>query len=61
MFIDFWYGHKKTDVAFISVSFSDLDCIYRGVMYDANKKMIGDFSTADSVKIEKAFPAFRWD
>lgn len=58
---DFWYGHKKADVAFISVSFSDLDCIYRGVMYDANKKMIGDFSTADSVKIEKAFPAFRWD
>lgn len=30
-------------------------------MYDANKKIIGDFSTTDSVKIEKAFPAFRWD
>ena len=58
---DFWYGHKKTDVAFISVSFSDLDGVYRGNMYDKNKKCIGDFSTDDSVKIEKAFPAFQWD
>ena len=58
---DFWFGHKKKDVAFVSVSFSDLDCIYRGNMYDKNRKCIGDFSTYDSVKIEKAFPAFRWD
>ena len=53
---DFWYGHKKADVAFISVSFSDLDCIYRGIMYNQDKKAIGDFSCTDSVKIEKAFP-----
>ncbi len=53
---DFWYGHSKKNVAFVSVSFSDCDCIYRGVMYDASKKMIGDFWSVDSVAIEKAFP-----
>ena len=58
---DFWYGHNKKDVAFLSVSFSDLDCVYRGVMYDCNKKAIGDFSTSDSTKIEKAFPLFSFD
>lgn len=61
MFIDFWYGHKKSDVAFISFSFSDLDGVYRGNMYDKNKKCIGDFFTDDSLQISAAFPFFRWD
>lgn len=53
MFIDYWYGHCKKDIAFISYSFSDLDCIYRGNIYDKDKKIIGDFSTYDSLEIEK--------
>ncbi len=61
MTFDFWYGHSKKDVAFISYSFSDIDCVYRGNMYDANRKIIGDFSCADSVKIEKAFPGFSFN
>lgn len=56
MTIDYWYGHSKKDIAFVSVSFSDLDCVYRGNVYDINRKCIGDFSSNDSIKVEKAFP-----
>lgn len=56
MRIDYWYGNKKKDIAFVSVSFSDIDCVYRGNIYDINKKCIGDFSTNDSTEIEKYFP-----
>ena len=58
MYIDFWYDNSKKDVAFISVYFSDIDCIYRGNLYGKNRKIIGDFSTRNSADIEKAFPRF---
>ena len=55
MKIDLWYGDKISDVAFISCSFSDCDCIYRGNLFDKDKRIIGDYSTHDSVEIEKQF------
>ena len=61
MRFDFWYGHKKADVAFISVSFSDLDGVYRGNIYDKTGAAIGDYNTRDSLQISAAFPFFRWD
>ena len=53
---DFWYGNKQEDIALIDYSFSDLDCMYRGNMYDINGRMIGDYSTSDSAELESLFP-----
>lgn len=53
--IDFWYGDTLQDVKSINCFFSDTDCIYRGNMYNADHKIIGDYSCADSVTIEKVF------
>ena len=53
--IDFWYGDTLQDVKSIDCFFSDTDCIYRGNMYNADRKIIGDYSCADSVTIEKVF------
>ena len=55
MFIDYWYGHCKKDIAYIDCFFSDCDCVYRGNIYDKDKKPIGDYTTSDSTKIEKYF------
>ena len=55
MKFDFWYGNKLVDVKKISCSFSDVDSVYRGNMYDEGGKCIGDFETADSTEIEKTF------
>lgn len=56
IYFDFWCGHSKKDVAFVTVYFSDADCLYRGNAYDKNKRCIADFWSCDSVAIEKAFP-----
>lgn len=53
---DFWYNNTLKDVCFVSVSFSDADVIYRGNLYDKNKKIIGDFSCRNSCEIERTFP-----
>lgn len=55
MKIDYWYKHKKTDIYYIDCFFSDIDCIYRGNIYDKHKKPIGDYSTYDSTKISEYF------
>lgn len=55
MNIDFWYGNTLEDVKRIDIFFSDVDFIYRGNMYDANGKIIGDYSCKDSVKISETF------
>lgn len=56
MRIDMWYGDDKSKIAFVDVFFSDIDCIYRGNVYDDNKRIIGDYSSDDSTEIEQAFP-----
>ena len=55
MKIDLWYGNKIADVAKVDCYFSDLDCEYRGNLYDKTGKIIGDYSTKNSCEIEKRF------
>ena len=54
--VDMWYNHpfiKK--VYFADAFFSDCDCVYRGNIYDENGKVVGDYTTTDSVWIENSF------
>lgn len=57
--IDMWYGNKVEDVDQITVSFYDLDCVYRGNLYKKGK-IIGDYSCDDSVELQKRFPQIRF-
>ena len=55
MTIDLWYGVSKKFVDAIDIYFYPNDGIYRGNLYFRGY-MIGDYSTKDSLLIEKAFP-----
>lgn len=59
--IDMWYGDDHKDADKIDIRFCDSDCKYRGNIWK-NGKIIGDYSTADSLALEKAFPQlfFNW-
>lgn len=61
MTIDFWYGNKLRDVARIDCFFSDIDCVYRGNLYDASGKIIGDYSAKDSAEITRKFRFFSFN
>lgn len=54
MKIDIWY-HGET-IAAADCTFYPNDFIYRGNLYSADGRIIGDYSSADSVEIEKRFP-----
>lgn len=56
MNFDFWYGQTLDDVAFADCFFYGNEGIYRGNMYDATGRMIGDYSAHDSVLIGETFP-----
>ena len=58
--IDMWYNDNPKDVTSLDVNFSDLDTTYRGNLY-INNKIVGDYTTKDSVVLEKTFPQFDWD
>ena len=55
MKIDLWNPGKEK-IACASVTFYPNDCIYRGNVYNADGKAIGDFWSRDSVEIERRFP-----
>lgn len=57
--IDMWYDDDPKDVTSLDVRFSDLDSTYSGNLY-INNKIVGDYTTKDSVTLEKAFPQFDW-
>ena len=59
--IDMWYNNAVEEADKITVTFSDIDAMYRGSIYQDNK-IIGDYSCNDSVELEKAFPQlqFNW-
>ena len=59
--IDMWYNNAVEEADKITVTFSDIDAMYRGNNYKDNK-IIGDYSCNDSVELEKAFPQlqFNW-
>lgn len=54
MRIDMWYGDSVKDAESVTVYFNDLAGTYAGNIYKGGEA-IGDFSTADSVEIEKTF------
>lgn len=60
--IDMWYGddHKEADK--IDFSFYPNDGEYRGNIYK-DGKIIGDYTSNDSLELEKAFPqlVFNWN
>lgn len=56
MRIDFWYGDKMEDIAGVYVSFYPNNGEYRGNVFNKDGKAIGDFTSSDSVEIEKTFP-----
>ena len=53
--IDFWSGYSLQDVDTISIFFYPNDGQYRGNLYK-DGKAIGDFTSNDSVQLEKMFP-----
>ena len=55
MRIDYWYKDGRRAV-YATCTFYPMDGVYRGNVYDANGDMIGDFTSADSVEIERRFP-----
>lgn len=61
MFIDFWHGETKKDVARIDCFFYASDCTYRGNMYNKDNRIVGDFATKNSVEVENTFKdLFQW-
>ena len=54
MKIDIWY--KGEQVAAADCTFYPGDCEYRGNLYNASGRIIGDYSSKNSVEIEKHFP-----
>lgn len=52
--LDFWYNDKIKDVDSIDIHFYSNSCYYAGNMFK-NNKMIGDYTTNDSLEIEKTF------
>lgn len=60
MRIDLWYpGQEKA--AYADCFFYPNDGIYRGNLYNADGKPIGDYSCRDSVEIERRFPGIFGD
>lgn len=60
--IDMWYNNAVEEADKITVTFYNIDALYRGNIYKDNK-IIGDYSCNDSVELEKAFPQlqFNWE
>lgn len=57
MKIDYWYGDgRKNPAVYADCYFYPNDGVYRGNVYDADGKIIGDFTSTDSVEIGKCFP-----
>lgn len=55
MKIDYWYNDGRKAV-YATCTFYPNDGIWRGNVYDSDENIIGDFTSTDSVKIEKRFP-----
>ena len=55
MKIDMWYGDKFKSGKYGADAYFTPGNGYRGNIYDATGKMIGDYHTWDSVKIQNYF------
>ena len=54
MIIDLWYGDKLKEIDDIDIVFYPNIGVYRGNLYKRGV-MVGDYSTKDSLEIEKRF------
>ena len=52
--IDMWYGDNHKECDKITIFFNDVDYMYWGNIYK-NGKCIGDYSTNNSIEIERTF------
>lgn len=60
--IDYWHKDGRENPAvYADCTFYPNDGIYRGNVYDANGNMIGDYTSDDSIEIEKRFPGIFGD
>ena len=55
MAIDMWYGDEFESGKYGADAYFTPSNGYRGNIYDENGKVIGDYHTDDSVKIQKLF------
>lgn len=55
MKINYWYKDEHK-IAAADCYFYPNEGIYRGNVYNAEGRIIGDYSSRDSVEIEKRFP-----
>lgn len=53
--IDMWHKNNPEEITGIDWSFSDLDCVYRGNLYNGDK-MIGDYTADTMQEVQEAFP-----
>lgn len=57
MKIDYWYNDgRRRPAVYADCYFYPNDGEYRGNVYDINGDVIGDYTSRDSVEIEKRFP-----
>lgn len=56
MKIDYWYKNRDKKIAKVDVFFYPNEGVYRGNIYDVTGKIIGDYSTKDSVELQERFP-----
>ena len=61
MFIDFWYGNTREEIADVDCFFYPNVGVYRGNVYDKDGKPIGDYEESDSCKIDDEFPGIFGD
>ena len=56
MIIDMWYGDKFEPKKYgADAQFNGLTCQYSGWIYNEHGKIIGDYTTFDSIEIENNF------
>ena len=58
--VDMWHGGQFLGkMYYVDAYFSDIDCVYRGNIYDESGRAIVDYESNDSSWIEKNF-RIRW-
>lgn len=56
MIIELWHGESEEEIAGANCLFYPNSGVYRGNLFNEDGRMIGDFTSTDSVEIEDRFP-----
>lgn len=55
-YVDMWYGDPFIPKKYgADARWSDIDCVYRGNIYDDTGRIIGDYQSPDSTWIQNKF------